>query len=270
MTCRIIANVNQKGGCGKTATTVSIGSILAEKGRKVLLVDGDPQQHTTLSSGINPYSVENSLYEGMLDPKKYSLENVALHTAYKNLDLIPATDNLYAIDLDLASAMNRDGRLKRLLKPAIRHYDYILIDSPPALSLLTINILNAANELFIVLQAHPHSYLGLEMLLHTVDQVRDNINPTLEISGLILTIYDTGTNVSKCIHEKVQTDKRVCQILFNSVIRKNITIAKSTMAMEEEYDGVPIFLGRPINHYNRQSNSYKDYTNLVEEIMQME
>ncbi|RMH72367.1 MAG: ParA family protein [Gemmatimonadetes bacterium] len=270
MACRIIAFVNQKGGCGKTATTVSVGSILAERGKKVLLVDGDPQQHTTLSVGVNPYRIEHSLYEAMLDPRQFGYEKVRVKTAYENLDLLPATDNLYAVDLDLASAMNRDGRMERLLKPAIRHYDYILIDSPPALSLLTINILNAAKEIFIVLQAHPHSYLGLEMLLQTVEQVKENINPKLRITGLVLTIFDTGTNVSKRIQEKVQLDDRVSEFLFQTVIRKNITLANSTMALEEEYEGVPVFLGKPINHYDRHSNSSKDYHKLVDEIIQME
>lgn len=266
MACRVIAFMNQKGGCGKTATAVSLGAIWGQQGHRTLVVDGDPQQNTTLSLGINPYTVEYTLYDALLKPKTCSFDEVVVSTGFENLDLVPSHDELYGADLDLVSEMGREERLKRFLRPAFRVYDYILIDSPPSLSLLSVNILNAAREVFIILQAHPHSYLGLEMLLSTIQKVQENLNPDLAITGVIVTIYDTGTKVSRLIHEKILTDPRLKGKVMETLIRKNITMANCTIAEEAEANGVPIFLGRPISYFDPGSHGAKDYEKLAREI----
>ena len=267
---RIIAFVNQKGGCAKTASVVNVGAILGQHGKKVLIVDADPQQNATLSVGVNPYALDRSLYDALLYPKTYVFSDIVQRTCFENLDLVPAKDDLYGADLDLVSEMGREDRLRRFLRPVHNTYDYILIDSPPALSLLSVNILNAASEVFVVLQAHPHSYLGLEMMLSTIRRVQENLNPRLTITGVIVTIYDTGTNVSRMIHERALADPRFKGKVFDTVIRKNITLANCTMADHSSVDGVPVFLGRPIVYFDKSSRGAEDYQKLADEIITQE
>ena len=190
----IIAFTNQAGGVGKSTTVVNIAAFLG-KNHKVLVVDADGQQTTTMNLGINPYELDHSLYHCLVHPEKFPFQKVVLKTNY-NVDLLPATEDLYMIELDLASAIGREGRLKKLLKIASLNYDYIFIDMPPSLGLMQINGLNAANEVVIVCQSQPKSANGLGMLLSSIERVREHLNQDLEIKGVLITIYEKNTRVA--------------------------------------------------------------------------
>jgi len=266
---RVIAFLMQKGGVGKTCSCVNIAAILGKQGFKVCVVDGDAQQNATTCLGVNPYSLERSLYDAIIEPAKYHFNDIVVKTEFENVDLVPSNEDLYSADIDLVSVYNREGRLKTFLKPALRQYNYILIDSPPALSLFTVNIMTATQEIFIVVQAHPLSYLGLGRLLDDIDQVKQHLNRDLKITGVILTMFEHGTKISQTIESRLGNDERIKDLMFKTAIRKNTTLSRASLADEEVVDGLPIFLGRPINYYDPRSRGAEDYQSLTEEITKM-
>ena len=248
---RVIALVNQKGGVGKTTSTINIGAGLAKKGKRVLLVDLDPQGNLSYSLGIKAHEVKLTIYEVMKD------EATAKDSIIKgSFDVIPANINLSGAELELSSVAGRELILKEALEPLLLDYDYVLIDAPPALNMLTINALTACQEVFIPLQAEYLSLNGMLQLTNTVALVSKRLNNELKITGVIATLYDARKNLNREVIEAIQ--ERFKDSLFKTYIRDNIALAEA-----------PSY-GKDIFSYQPNSNGASDYLMLVDEIIKQE
>ncbi len=248
---RVIALVNQKGGVGKTTSTINIGAGLAKKGKRVLLVDLDPQGNLTYSLGIKADEVSPTIYQVMKD------EATAKDAIIKGeFDVIPANIQLSGAELELSSVAGRELILKEALEPLLPDYDYILIDAPPALNMLTINALTACQEVFIPLQAEYLSLNGMLQLTNTVALVSKRLNNDLKITGVIATLYDARKNLNREVIEAIQ--ERFKDSLFKTYIRDNIALAEA-----------PSY-GKDIFSYQPNSNGASDYLKLVDEIIKQE
>ena len=260
---RIIALMNQKGGVGKTTTTVNLGAALAEAGKKVLLIDLDPQAHLTINYGVEPSAELTSLYNVLIEERSI-LE--AIHRVDENIALIPSSIDLAAAEIELVSVLGREQILKKRLESAQPDFDYVLLDCPPSLGLLTINALAIATEVIIPMQPHFLALQGVAKLLETVQLVSRRMNPLLKISGILLTMYDAQTKLSnevvaelvKFIHEaQGQNLPWSSARIFNTKIRRNIKLAES-----------PSF-GQHIIQYESASNGAADYRALAREVIAM-
>jgi len=220
---RVYALTNQKGGVGKTTTTISVGVYLAASGRKVLVVDADPQANATSSLGIDKGALTRSIYDvlvgGML------MEQVITLTKRLGLDLVPSSPALAGAGVELVNMFARERRLQRALKPLRERYDYILIDSPPSLGLLTINALTAADGVIIPIQCEYLALEGLTQLLHTVELVQRNLNSRLTVRGMLLTMYDARTNLSKQVVDEVQT--HFANLVFKTIIPRSVRLSEA-------------------------------------------
>ena len=199
---KIIAIVNQKGGVAKTTTAINLAAAVAQRGHKTLLVDLDPQGNATSGLGIDRRGLEHCVYDLLINDAP--IEAVLLHTDYQQLDVIPATIQLAGAEVELVSAISRENRLRRILRPQREHYDYIFIDCPPSLGLLTINALSAADRALLPLQCEYYALEGVTQLLNTYEMIRKNLNPELEIEGVLLTMYDARTNLSSQVAEEAR------------------------------------------------------------------
>jgi chromosome partitioning protein len=248
---RIIAIANQKGGVGKTTTTVNLGAELAAMGRRVLLIDLDPQAAATYSLGVDPESLERTLYNVMVR-QEAPLESIIQPSGVEGLDLVPSNLDLAAAELDLFNNYTRERVLREALKPLVERYDYILIDCPPSLTLLTVNAFVAATEVLIPLQTHLLSLRGVSRLLTTIREVQQ-INPDLAVSGILPTMYDSRSNLNKEILANIREvyPGRV----YKSVIRDGVSAA------EAPGQGVPVRL------YARNSPVAKCYHDLALEVV---
>ncbi len=224
MTAQIFAFANQKGGVGKTTTAINLGAYLAEAGRKVLLVDSDPQGNATTCIGYEPRRVEKTLYDVLVD--HFPAHEAILPTERPQLEILPANVDLAGAEVEMASMMAREHLLARTLAPLRAHYDYIFIDSPPSLGLLTVNALTATTAGVIVpVQCEYLALEGLSLLLSTIQQVRDILNPALTVVGVVLTMYDARTNLSQQVMDEVARffpDK-----IFKTVIPRNIRLSEA-------------------------------------------
>jgi chromosome partitioning protein len=266
--CQVIAFTNQAGGVGKSTTVVNVACFLAEH-YKVAVVDFDGQQTTTMNFGVNPYACTHSIHDALLDPKKYPFKDIVLKTEY-GVDLVPASEELYAVDINLVNYIGRESRLQKFLEPARRRYDYILVDLPPSLGLIQVNGLNAADYVVIVCQAHPKSFNGLNMLLKTIDHVKVELNEHLQILGALVTIFESRAKVCIKTMDKIKSFAPLQGQILDTVIRKNVTLAEAGHVSEEETDHGIAILGKPIRYYDPIGSSvgYKDYQQLALEIMQ--
>ena len=260
---RIIAFVNQKGGVGKTTTTVNLAAKLAERGRKVVLIDLDPQAHLTTFLGIPPGSIERSSYSVLL--REESLE-AALIPVRDNMKLLASELNLAAAEQELVSVMGRETRLRDAISQYSYKCDYVFIDCPPSLGLLTLNALGAAREIIIPLQAHFLSLQGLSQLLETLLLVQSRINPELKVSGLVFCMFDSRTTLSGEIVRDIgeffdrQREQDTCWRdiqIFQTRIRRNVKLAES-----------PSY-GRTIFEYERNCHGAWDYNALADEVEAM-
>ena len=199
---KIIAIVNQKGGVAKTTTAINLAAAVAQRGHKTLLVDLDPQGNATSGLGIDRRGLEHCVYDLLINDAP--IEAVLLHTDYQQLDVIPATIQLAGAEVELVSAISRENRLRRILRPQREHYDYIFIDCPPSLGLLTINALSAADRALLPLQCEYYALEGVTQLLNTYEMIRKNLSPELEIEGVLLTMYDARTNLSSQVAEEAR------------------------------------------------------------------
>ncbi len=247
---RVIAIANQKGGVGKTTTTVNLGAALAELGYRVLVIDLDPQGNATTGLGIERRNFENSMYDVIM--REHPLEDCVESTSVKNLFVAPATLDLSGVDIELVSAFSREARLKRAIEPILDDFDFIMIDCPPSLGLITINALTAAKEVLVPIQCEYYALEGLTQLRSTLQLVGSNLNEDLEMSTIVLTMYDSRTNLSSDVANDVRSHfpDEVCD-----------TIIPRTVRLSE----APSF-GQPITVFDPQSRGAKAYRDLAKEV----
>jgi chromosome partitioning protein len=255
---RIISVVNEKGGVGKTVTVINLAAGLSLKGKNVLVVDMDPQLNATKGLGYEPGEDAPSVYDVIKISNPVPTESVIWHTPWERLDLLPSDVDLSGIEIELATKIGRENRLKRALKPVADRYDYILMDTPPSLSLLTVNVLACAREILIPCQTHPYAYAAIDELLETISVIQEEINPDIEVLGVVPTFFDRRTRVSVQILEELEKDSRFKDKLFKSVIRINTTIAESA------------YYKKPVVFFRESSTGAQDYLALTEEILDRE
>ena len=199
---KVICIANQKGGVGKTTTTINLSACIAQKGKKTLLVDMDPQANTTSGMGINKRELPSSIYDVLINDKP--IHEVIIPSGYDNLDILPSHPDLTGAEVELTAMMAREYRLKTKLSEISQNYDYILIDCPPSLGLLTINSLSASNTILIPIQCEYYALEGLSHLVQTIELIKKNLNSSLDIEGIVLTMYDSRTNLSNQVIEDVR------------------------------------------------------------------
>lgn len=248
---KVVAIANQKGGVGKTTTAVNLTAALGEQGKKVLMVDVDPQGNSTTGFGINKRGIKNTTYTLLIENIPYI--NALIHTPFKNVDILPASIELAGAELELIDFEDRTLRLKKLLVPAKLGYDYILIDCPPSLGLITLNALAAADDLLVPIQCEYYALEGLSQLVATVRQVKRLYNPTIDILGVLLTMYDTRLNLTTQVVEEVK--KYFPNKVFRTVIPRNVRLSEA-----------PSY-GQPINYFDKVSKGAQAYSALAEEIL---
>lgn len=250
---RVMAICNQKGGCGKTTSVINIAAGLALMGQRVLVIDLDSQANATTGLGVNLDELEFSTYDLMTD-KKMTVEDVIIETDIEGLHIAPANIDLSEFESKVAAEIGRENRLKKAIAPLAGHYDFVLIDTPPSLGLLSINALNAANEVHIALQAQPFAYDGLNLLLESISMIKEEINPSLNIRGIIVTMFDPRTKISHEIVEKVLKIPEIKSHVFKSVIHQNVKLTEASR------------MRKPVMFYNAQCTGTEDYIKLCQEI----
>lgn len=249
---RIIALVNQKGGVGKSTTAVNLGAALAAEGRRVLVVDCDPQGNTTTGFGIEKHRLQRCIYDVLM--QEATIDDVAQPTELETLTLVPATINLAGAEIELVSGLSRETRLRQALLPVARRYDYVLIDCPPSLGLLTINALTAAEEIIIPVQAEYYALEGLSQLTAVVRRVREALNPTLHVSGVLVTMFDGRTRLALEVLDELE--KFFPQQMFKTQIPRNIRLSEA-----------PSF-GKPVILFDVKSRGAQAYIALAKELLE--
>lgn len=252
MTTKIYAIANQKGGVGKTTSVINLCAFLAASGRRVLMVDMDPQANATSGLGYDKYELKNSTYDLLLETA--ALEDVLLHHAEYKIDLLPCHPTLAGAEVELVNAIGREYRLQNALAAVIDRYDYVLIDCPPSLSMLTVNALTAAKDgVIIPVQCEYLALEGLTQLTQTIELVQKYLNPNLAIRGLILTMYDSRTNLSRQVVEEVR--RYFPGKVFRTIVPRNVRLSEA-----------PSF-GQPINLYAPNSPGAVAYKVLAAELV---
>jgi chromosome partitioning protein len=250
---RVIAVANQKGGVGKTTTTINLGAALAETGEKVLIVDFDPQGGCSLGLGIEPSSLELSVYNALLD-RSCEVEDVILKTHVHGIELLPSNIDLAAAELMLVQEVAREQSLMRTLAPLRVKYDFILIDCPPSLGLLTINALTAADGVIVPLECEYYALRGMALLMDSIERIKERLNPRLQIDGILATMFDNRTLHSREVLERVR--EAFGHRLFATTVRKTIRFAEAPV------------VGEPILSYAPTSTGSASYRALAKEVLQ--
>lgn len=247
---KIVSLANQKGGVGKTTTAINLGASIAACERRVLLIDLDPQANATSGVGLSKNS-DQSIYQVLVDG--LSLKQIIQRTELPAFDIAPSSVDLVGAELELSDALGREFRLRKALQE-VTNYDYVLIDSPPSLGLLTINGLTAANSVLVPMQCEYFAIEGVAQLMNTVERVRELLNPALDIEGIALTMYDERMNLAKQVAEEVR--KHFGEKVYNTVIPRNVRLGEA-----------PSF-GKPIILYDIRSRGCEAYVNLAKEFIQ--
>jgi chromosome partitioning protein len=249
---RVVSMTNQKGGVGKTTTTINLGAALAEYGRKVLLVDFDPQGSLSVGLGLNPHEMELTVYNLLME-RDVRVEDVVVPTGVAGMDLLPSNIDLSAAEVQLVHEVAREQTLQRVLAPAIAKYDVILIDCQPSLGLLTVNALTASDGVLVPLECEYFALRGVALLKTTIDKVRERLNPKLEIDGVLGTMYDGRTLHGREVMERLV--QAWGDIVFHTVIRRTVKFSDSTVA------------GEPITSYASASTGAEAYRQLAREVL---
>ena len=248
---RIIAVANQKGGVGKTTTAINLSSCLASLGKKVLAIDMDPQGNMTSGLGIDKNEVEYTVYELILG--QVGIEKVICKDALENLDVLPTNINLSAAEIELIGVEEKEFIIRKEVDKVKKNYDFIVIDCPPSLSMLTINAMTTADSVLVPIQCEYYALEGLSQLIHTIDLVKERLNPELKIEGVVFTMYDARTNLSLQVVENVKDNLQ--QSIYKTIIPRNIRLAEAPSH------------GLPINLYDPKSSGAESYMLLAEEVI---
>lgn len=247
----IIAIANQKGGVGKTTTSINLSSCIATKGKKVLVIDIDPQGNTTSGFGIEKNELENTIYELILGD--CSIGDCILKEILPNVSILPSNVNLAAAEIELIGVEKKEYILRNEVDYIKDQYDFIIIDCPPSLSLLTVNAMTTADSVLVPIQCEYYALEGLSQLIHTVNLVKERLNPSLDMDGVVFTMYDSRTNLSAQVVENVKS--HLSQKVYSTLIPRNIRLAEA-----------PSY-GKPINLYDPRSSGTESYMALAEEVI---
>lgn len=248
---RIIAIANQKGGVGKTTTSINLSSCLAEKGKKVLAIDLDPQGNMTSGLGVDKDVVDNTVYELILG--ECSIKESISKTVVENLTIIPSNVNLAGAEIELLGINDKEYILKTAVDYIKEDYDFIIIDCPPSLNMLTVNAMTTADTVLVPIQCEYYALEGLSQLIHTINLVQERLNPKLQIEGVVFTMYDVRTNLSNQVVDTVK--ENLDTKIYSTMIPRNIRLAEA-----------PSY-GIPINMYDSKSAGAESYRNLAKEII---
>lgn len=248
---KIISLANQKGGVGKTTTSINLAAALAQQGKRVLLVDADPQANTSSGLGVDIQHLENTVYECLIN--EIDPTTAILPTSIENLYMIPSHIDLVGAEIEMLNLEQRENILKRVLSPLKADYDYILIDCSPSLGLITINALTASDSIIIPVQCEFFALEGIAKLLNTIKIIKSNLNPTLRIEGFLLTMYDARLRLSAQVHDEVR--RHFGDLVFNTVIARNVRLSEAPSH------------GMSVLEYDRNSKGAKNYTNLAKELI---
>ena len=248
---KTIAIANQKGGVGKTTTSINLSASLAAKGKKVLVIDTDPQGNTTSGFGVEKNDLDNTVYELMLS--ECSIKECILNDVIDGVSIIPSNVNLAAAEIELIGVDRKEYILKREVEWIKDSFDYIIIDCPPSLSMLTINAMTTADTVLVPIQCEYYALEGLSQLIHTINLVKERLNPDLDIEGVVFTMYDSRTNLSMQVVENFNSN--LSQKVFQTLIPRNIRLAEA-----------PSY-GMPINAYDPKSAGAEAYMQLAEEVI---
>lgn len=251
---KVVAVFNQKGGVGKTTTNVNLSACIAESGKKVCVIDIDPQGNTTSGLGVDKNSVEYTIYDVMID--EVDIRDSIVNTEYEKLDLIASSVQLAGAEIEITEMDNRELRLKEAINKIKEDYDYIFIDCPPSLGLLTINSLSAVDSVLIPIQCEYYALEGVSQLMNTIQLVKRNLNPNLEVQGVILSMFDGRTNLSIQVVDEVKNYFR--GKVYTTIIPRNVRLAEAPSH------------GQPVIYYDKKSKGAIAYTELAEEFLDLE
>ncbi len=248
---RIIAVANQKGGVGKTTTSINLSACLAEKGKKVLTIDVDPQGNTSSGLGVKKNEIEYTIYDLIIG--NCNISECLIENVYENLSLLPSNVNLAGAEIELIGIDEREYILKKEIEKIRDNYDFIIIDCPPSLNTLTINAMTTADTVLVPIQCEYYALEGLSQLIHTINLVRERLNPDLDIEGVVFTMYDARTNLSLQVVENVKENLK--QNIYKTIIPRNVRLAEAPSH------------GLPINMYDPKSAGAEGYRDLADEVI---
>lgn len=251
---RIVAIANQKGGVGKTTTAINLAAALAESGQKVLAVDFDPQGNMSSGLGIEKQVLKQTVYEMLIDEAEY--DEVVMKTETENLSILPSNVNLAGAEIELLEVENRETTLKRCLAPVRNQYDFIIIDCPPSLSLLTINALTASDTVLVPIQCEYYALEGLSQMMKTIKLVKKKLNSNLQMEGVVFTMYDARNKLSQQVVDSVK--EALSERIYNTIIPRNVRLAEA-----------PSY-GMPVTEYDSKSTGAESYRLLAAEVLTRE
>lgn len=249
---RVIGIVNQKGGVGKTTTAINLSACLAEKGKKVLMIDLDPQGNATSGFGLERDKIENTVYE-LLISDELTIKDCLQKDVLENIDILPSNVNLSGAEIELIGIKRKEFILKKKLEPVRDDYNFIIIDCPPSLNMLTVNALTTADSVLVPIQCEYYALEGLSLLLHTISLVKKRLNASLEVEGVVFTMYDSRTNLSLQVVENVKDNLK--QNVYKTIIPRNVRLAEAPSH------------GLPINKYDPKSAGAEGYRSLAQEVI---